>query len=205
MAYSDFTVRKVKQAFGIITIEGGRFLPEIDPISPSGMLVEFLEETLPLAVALPSEKAKSELLISPILVEVRKMLRREVSLFSGQDFTVDTDAGLSGTCDFLMSRSREQFEIEAPVVVVVEAKRADLNLGMGQCMAEMVAAQKFNQSANMEAVTIYGCVSSGMLWRFLKLDDNEVTIDLEDYSIKPVDRLLGILVWMTAGTTIAYP
>lgn len=205
MAYSDFTVRKVKQAFGIITIEGGRFLPEIDPISPSGMLVEFLEETLPLAVALPSEKAKSELLISPILVEVRKMLRREVSLFSGQDFTVDTDAGLSGTCDFLMSRSREQFEIEAPVVVVVEAKRADLNLGMGQCMAEMVAAQKFNQSANMEAVTIYGCVSSGMLWRFLKLDGNEMTIDLEDYSIKPVDRLLGILVWMTAGTTIAYP
>ena len=180
-------------------------MPDIDPILPSGMLVEFLEETLPLAVALPSEKAKSELLISPILVEVRKMLRREVSLFSGQDFTVDTDAGLSGTCDFLMSRSREQFEIEAPVVVVVEAKQADLNLGMGQCMAEMVAAQRFNQSANMEAVTIYGCVSSGMLWRFLKLDGNEVTIDLEDYSIKPVDRLLGILVWMTAGTTIAYP
>lgn len=83
MAYSDFTIRKVKQAFGIITIEGGRFLHEIDPISPSGMLVEFLEETFPLAVALPSEKAKSELLISPILVEVRKMLRREVSLFSG--------------------------------------------------------------------------------------------------------------------------
>ena len=89
MAYSDFTVRTVKQTFGITTIEGGSFFPPIEPIVPGAMLMEFLEETLPLAVALRSEKAKSELLISPILVEVRKLLKREVSFFSGQEFTVD--------------------------------------------------------------------------------------------------------------------
>ncbi len=104
MAYSDFTVRKVKQTFGITTIEGGSFFPEIEPIAPGAMLTEFLKETLPLAVALQSEKAKSELLISPILVEVRKILKREVSFFSGQEFTVDAAIGLSGICDFLMSR-----------------------------------------------------------------------------------------------------
>lgn len=104
MAYSDFTVRKVKQTFGITTIEGGSFFPEIKPIAPGNILTEFLEETLPLAVALQSEKAKSELLISPILVEVRKILKREVSFFSGQEFTVDAAIGLSGICDFLMSR-----------------------------------------------------------------------------------------------------
>jgi hypothetical protein len=199
VAYSDFTVRKVKQTFGITTIEGGSFFPEIKPIAPGAMLTEFLEETLPLAVALQSEKAKSELLISPILVEVRKILHREVSFFSGQEFTVDVALGLSGICDFLMSRSREQFEVEAPVVVLVEAKKADLNAGMGQCMAEMVAAQRFNLEAGQAPMTIYGCISSGMLWRFLKLDGQEITIDLEDYALKPIDRLLGILVWMAGS------
>ena len=81
VVYSNFTVRKVKQTFGITTIEGGSFFPAIKPIAPGNMLTEFLEEILPLAVALQSEKAKSELLISPILVEVRKILKREVSFF----------------------------------------------------------------------------------------------------------------------------
>ena len=197
--YSDFTVRKVKQTFGITTIEGGSFFPEIKPIAPGNMLTEFLEETLPLAVALQSEKAKSELLISPILVEVRKILKREVSFFSGQEFTVDAAIGLSGICDFLMSRSREQFEVEAPVVVLVEAKKADLNTGMGQCMAEMIAAQRFNLEAGQAPMPIYGCISSGMLWRFLKLEGQDITIDLEDYALKPIDRLLGILVWMAGS------
>jgi hypothetical protein len=201
VAYSDFTVRKVKQTFGITTIEGSSFFPALQTIVTSPMLTEFLEETLPLAVALPSEKAKSELLISPILVEVRKILKHEVSFFSGQEFTVDVELGLAGTCDFLMSRSREQFEVEAPVVVIVEAKKADLNVGMGQCMAEMVAAQRFNLESGLAPMPIYGCVSSGMLWRFLKLENQEITIDLEDYPLKPIDRLLAIFVWMAAGKT----
>jgi hypothetical protein len=200
MAYSDFTVGKVKQAFGITTIEGSSFFPAMPPIAPSQTLVDFLAETLPLAVALPSEKAKSELLISPILVEVRKYLKREVSLFSGQDFTVDAALGLSGLCDFLLSRSPEQLEIEAPVVVIIEAKKAEISSGMGQCMAEMIAAQKFNQAAGRPLETIYGCVSTGLLWRFLKLEQQNITVDLQDYSLEPIDRLLSRLIWMTTAS-----
>ncbi len=149
---------------------------------------------------------------------MRKILRHEVSFFSGQEFTVDAEQGLSGVCDFLMSRSREQFEVEAPVVVIVEAKKADLNTGMGQiatqgseetseqsvakCMAEMIAAQRFNKESGLEPLTIYGCISSGMLWRFLQLENQNITIDLEDYALKPLDRLLGILVWMTSGKLV---
>lgn len=203
MAYSDFTIRKVKKTFGITTIEGSTFLPVILPIAPSPMFMAFLDENLPLAVALPSEKAKSELLISPVLVEVRRILKHEVSFFSGQEFTVDAELGLSGICDFLLSRSREQFEVEAPVVVILEAKKADLNTGMGQCMAEMIAAQRFNLESGLEPMPIYGCISSGMLWRFLKLEGQEISIDLEDYSLKPLDRLLGILVWMAGGKLLA--
>jgi hypothetical protein len=142
MPYSNFTLRQVKQDFGIVTIEGSRFLPAIPAISPSAYLQEALGEGVPLALATGSEKARSELIISPILVEVRKLLDRQVSLFSGEDFTVAPELGLNGTCDFLMSRSTEQMIIEAPAVIVVEAKKGDLKQGLGQCAAEMVAAQK---------------------------------------------------------------
>ena len=67
---------------------------------------------------------------------------------------------------------------------------------MGQCMAEMVAAQRFNLQVGRDAAPVYGCVSSGILWRFLKLDGQLVTIESEDYALKPINRLLGILVWM---------
>ncbi len=105
MPYSEFTLRKAKQAFGLTTVEAGRFLPPTEPIAPSVYLTESLIEGLPLATATGSEKARSELIISPILVEVRKILQRQVSLFSGEDFTVEPELGLSGICDFLISRS----------------------------------------------------------------------------------------------------
>ena len=196
MPYSEFTLRKAKLAFGLTTVEAGRFLPQTEPITPSLYLTESLIEGLPLATATGSEKARSELIISPILVEVRKILQRQVSLFSGEDFTVEPELGLSGVCDFLISRSPEQILIEAPAVVIVEAKKADLKVGLGQCAAQMVAAQKFNEINNIPIATIYGSVSSGTVWRFLKLESKTLTIDLNDYPVPPVEPLLGMLVWM---------
>jgi hypothetical protein len=153
-------------------------------------------EDLPWAIAVGSEKAKSEGIIYPILQEVRRILKNQVSLFSGRDFTVDADKGLNGYVDYLISRSQEQLEIEAPVVVVGEAKRDNLNDGLGQCIAEMVAAQMFNQANQVNIPTIYGSVSNGTQWRFLKLEGTTVTIDLMDYSLPQVDQILGFLVWM---------
>ncbi|ALF54926.1 hypothetical protein ACX27_22235 [Nostoc piscinale CENA21] len=196
MPYSDFTIRKVKQTFGINTIEGEKFLPEIKPIAASDTLSNFLAESLPLAIATGSEKARSEFIISPVLLEVRKILQRKISLFSGADFTVVPALGLTGVCDFLLSRSPEQLEIEAPAVVIIEAKKADLNSGIGQCIAEMIAAQKFNEINNQAISTIYGSVTNGTAWRFLQLTEQNVTIDLTDYPLPPVDVILGILVWM---------
>lgn len=196
MSYSEFTLRKAKLDFGLTTVEAGRFLPPTEPIEPSSYLKESLIEGLPLAIATGSEKARSELIISPILVEVRKILQRRVSLFSGEDFTVEQNLGLSGVCDFLISRSPEQILIEAPAIVIVEAKKGDLKVGLGQCAAEMVAAQKFNEMNNISIATIYGSVSSGTAWRFLKLEGTTLTIDLNDYPVPPVEPLLGMLVWM---------
>jgi hypothetical protein len=197
MSYSEFTsIIKVKQAFGLTTVEGPRFLPQITPIDPSATLTDFLANSLPVAVATGSEKARSEMIITPVLLEVRKILQQNISLFSGEDFTVDYESGLNGICDYLISRSPEMLEIEAPAVAVVEAKKADLKTGIGQCVAEMVAMQKFNEAKGKPISVIYGSVSNGTQWRFLKLEEKIVSIDLNDYALPPVDEILGMLVWM---------
>ena len=197
MSYSEFTsIIEVKQAFGLTTVEGPRFLPQISPINPSATLTDFLANSLPVAVATGSEKARSEMIITPVLLEVRKILQQNISLFSGEDFTVDYETGLDGICDYLISRSPEMLEIEAPAVAVVEAKKADLKTGIGQCVAEMVAMQKFNEAKGKPISVIYGSVSNGTQWRFLKLEEKIVSIDLNDYALPPVDEILGMLVWM---------
>jgi len=196
MPYSQFTtIGKVKEAFGLKTQEGGRFIPAIEKIEVSTTLKAYLEESIPIASS-ASEKARSEGIIYPVLLEVRKILTRQVSLFSGEDFTVDESVGLNGMCDFLLSRSPEVLEIEAPVIVIVEAKKADLRTGFGQCIAEMVAAQRFNAAKNHPVAVIYGSITSGTQWRFLKLEGDTVTIDLSDYPLPPVEDILGMLVWM---------
>ncbi|MDF5714610.1 MAG: hypothetical protein PUP93_12155 [Rhizonema sp. NSF051] len=197
MPYSEFTtITKAKEAFGLITVEGRRFVTEIELIKPSAQLVEYLEEVLPIAIATGSEKVRSELIITPILLEVWRILEKKIGIFSGEDFDVDSSVGLNGRCDFLLSRSPKLIEIDAPAVVIVEAKKADLRTGIGQCVAEMVAAQRFNKAKKKPVNTIYGSVTSGTQWRFMKLEENTVTFDLSEYPVPPVDFILSFLIWM---------
>ncbi len=160
MPYSDFSLRKVKQDFNLTIVEKNTFLDNIQPQQPSTFLAAFIKKYLPLALALNTEKARSEMLICPILLEIKE-IETNISLFSGNDFTVDASIGLSGVCDFLISLSSEQLFVEAPVVVVVEAKKEDLNGGLGQCVAEMIAAQRFNEQNNTSIPIIYGTVTTG--------------------------------------------
>jgi co-chaperonin GroES (HSP10) len=199
MPYSEFTLKKVRQDFNLTIVEQPGFLPTIEPILPSANLAEFLERYLPLALALNTEKARSEMLICPILLEVKRILDEKISLFSGSDFTVDSSVGLNGVCDFLISRSVEQLYIEAPVLIVVEAKREDLNGGLGQCVAEMIAAQRFNEQNQKSVPVIHGTVTTGDRWKFVKLEGQTVTIGLREYLIPPVEQILGILVNLVHG------
>ena len=196
MSYSEFTLRKVRQELDIHIQEGGRFLPEIPDTQPDALLAQELAEGVPLVLARGSEKARSEWIINPVLTAVRRLLHRQVSLFSGEDFTVDPALGLNGICDFLISKSPTQLEIEAPAIIIIEAKKENLNGGLGQCIAEMVAAQTFNRINGKPLLTLYGSVTSGTAWKFLKLEDKTATIDLTEYPLPPVDQILGILIWM---------
>lgn len=196
MPYSQFTIEKVKKDFQLTTVEGVRFFPDsIESVTPSSRLQAILED-LPWALAVDTEKARSEVIINPMLLEVRRIFNQQISVFSGEEFNIDASIGLNGVCDFLVCRSPEQLTVEAPAIVIVEAKKSDIKSGLGQCIAEMVAAQRFNEVRGQPLTAVYGTVSSGTQWRFLKLEGQIVTIDLTDYSLPPIEQILSFLVWM---------
>jgi hypothetical protein len=198
MPYSSFTLDEVEKNFKL-QLQAGHFLPVLQPITASSLLQQTLLATLPLAQETGSEKARSEFIIAPILVELRTMMNNTISVFSGEDFTVDKELGLNGICDFLISRSPTQFKINAPVIALVEAKKGVLKDGWGQCIAEMVAAKKFNEARSQSTDRIYGIVTSGTAWQFFQMQGDVITIDAEEYGLSPVDRILSILKWMVVG------
>lgn len=196
MAYSQFTISQIKADFGIVLREQSGYFSHYPRHPASDFLRQTLDYNIPLALAIDSEKSRSELIVAPILVEIKKQLGDRISLFSGRDFTVDVERGLSGFCDFLISRSSEQLTIEAPVIALVEAKNDNLQSGLGQCMAEMIAAQIFNRQHNRSIPVIYGVITTGSLWKFLSLQDQTVTLDLNEYFLGDLDQILGILIAM---------
>lgn len=195
MAYNNFTLNSVKDLFKL-KVKDEPFCETLASAEPSPEMASILAEWFPVAQAARTEKALSEMLVSPLLLEARRLADRQVQLFSGEEFDVDRDRGLNGFCDFLFSRSESRLTIEAPVLMIVEAKRGELESGLGQCVAEMVAAQIYNQQQEQPISTIYGSVTSGKLWQFLKLEGSIVTVDLTAYPVRPVPKILGILKWM---------
>jgi len=135
MAYSDFTIRKVKEELGIQIAEQNGIFEGIEAVTPSALLTTILEEHVSLALAINTEKARSELIVSMVLVELRRMFDKKISFFSGIEFTVDKDRGLNGFCDYIISASAEQLMLDFPVVAIVEAKNENLIGGIGQCIA----------------------------------------------------------------------
>ena len=192
MAYSNFTLETVEKEFGLELVEHAGIFAEIEPVNLSAELTNVLARNVPLATTINTEKARSEMIISPLLVELREQFDRKISLFSGVDFNVDAENGLTGVCDFLISLSPRQSYIEAPAIVLVEAKNLDLKLGMGQCVAEMLAAQRFNAEKGNDISCIYGASTTGTDWKFLKLEGKFLHIDMGTYQVAQCEKLLGI-------------
>ena len=197
MAYSDFDLKKVKQELGVHLIERQDAFSSINSVDISPSLAEILAETVPLARAINTEKARSEFIIANILVEVRKLLNHKISLFSGIEFNVDKEKGLNGYCDFIISASQEQLILCSPIIALVEAKNENIIGGLGQCIAEMVAANIFNAADNNSDIKkLYGVVTTGTAWKFLKMVGLDVVIDLDEYAIDNPNKIIGILLAM---------
>lgn len=194
MAYSDFTLKKVLSDFELRLFENNDLFVDVLNLEPSAFLTETLTENVPLALSISTEKARSELIIVNLFIELRKKYQHKISLFSGVKF--DVDKNLNGFCDFLISLSSEQLFISSPIIAVVEAKNENIISGLGQCIAEMLAAQRFNIEDNQAISTIYGIVTTGNAWKFLKLTDHDVFIDAKEYYIDNPAKILGILAAM---------
>ncbi len=196
MSYSSFTLDSVKTEFQLEIAMPTNLFCDIAPVAPSAHLTTELERNVPVALAIGTEKARSEMIVGDVLLELREHFDRRISLFSGIDFSVDPEKGLTGVCDFLVSLSPISFVLEAPIIVLVEAKKDDVLEGLGQCVAEMIAAQQFNAQRENRILCIYGVSTTGADWRFLKLEGQKLHIDTEFYAIHACDKILGILASM---------
>jgi hypothetical protein len=193
MPYSSFNLKKVKKELNVTITETQGLFEKIESVEISKLLETVLEEHIPLAISINTEKARSELIISNILVELRRRFKHKVSLFSGVELNVDKERELNGFCDFIISGSAEQLMLNSPVIAIVEAKNENIIGGLGQCIAEMVAVDIFNTQEGNEIEKIYGAVTSGTAWQFLRLKKSHVEIDLKEYFIDNPGRIIGIL------------
>jgi hypothetical protein len=198
MAYSDFTLEDIKQKFQLLIREDTDVFAHVNGVEVSETLQTILHEYVPLALAINTEKSRSELMIAPILVEFRRLARRQVSLFSGLEFHVDAQQGLNGVCDFILSHSTEQLYITTPTIMIVEAKNENMKAGLPQCLAAMVAARLFNERRENRLDILYGVVTTGNNWKFLQWTEGTMYIDLAEYYISNPGQLLGILLSMVA-------
>ena len=196
MAYSDFTLDDIKTKFQLLIREDTDVFAHVDGVEVSETLQTILQEYIPLALAINTEKSRSEMMIAPILVEFRRMARRQVSLFSGLEFNVDVQQGLNGVCDFIVSHSTEQLYITTPIIMIVEAKNENMKAGLPQCIAAMVAARLFNERQEHSIETLYGVVTTGNIWKFSQWAEGTVYVDLAEYHISNLGKLLGILLSM---------
>src|SRR5271169_119252 len=133
MSYSDFTLEAVERQFGVVTQEAALF-----PNTPVANVPDWLPGWLARGtrLALISEKSRSEFIVVPILLAARELSGDRFSIFSGQRLDVDSEKGLVGECDFILAIGPALPPLHAPVMTVVEAKKNDVEAGLGQCIAQ---------------------------------------------------------------------
>ena len=106
MSYSQFTnLEMIESNFNIKIADKVGIFDQIPESEYSDFLGQTLQDNIALALAINTEKARSELIVTPILVELRKHFNYQISFFSGKEFNIDSEKGLNGFCDFLISRS----------------------------------------------------------------------------------------------------
>jgi hypothetical protein len=193
MAYSDLTLEDIQSQFQIDFLEQNDLFEQVEPVQPSQLLQDILADNIPLALSSDTEKARSEMIVAPILIELRRLFDRQISLFSGIEFNVDRARGLNGRCDFIISQSASLLSMNVPVLTLVEAKNDNIKSGIPQCIGETIAAQIFNAQRNHEVPCIYGIVTTGSIWKFLKLERSTVKIELREHFLENLAVLLGIL------------
>jgi hypothetical protein len=192
MGYSNFKkIRQVTKKFGL----KAQLTPLFHniPLQPAS---DWLLKSLEIAYKAPAstEKAKSERLVSPILMEVVQWFEQNVTLFSGEEININSNDDLAGPCDFFFGLYPLSPYMETPIISIAEAKDEDLEWGVAQCAAQMYAAHLLNQQEEKDLPILYGCATDGVEWQFLKFENN--TFYIEPRPITDLPQILGTWRWI---------
>ncbi len=192
MAYSDFSLEDVIEKFELVEKRAELF-DHVETLEMSEWLKETFADSLDLALSTSSEKARSEFIVAPILLEMKKRTNKHFGIHSGKRLDADREKGLNGECDFILTKGEMSHTIQTPIFALVEAKKDDIELGLGQCTAQMIGARIFNQKKGNCIDTIFGCVTTGENWQFLKLEADAIFLERNRCYIDNVGQILGML------------
>ena len=195
MSYSDFTLETAQLLLGISTVPGNIF-GDLAPVASPDWMLDALQRGTPLALI--SEKARSEFIVAPLLLAARELSENAVAIYSGQRLDVNPARGLTGECDFMLTVAPAVLPLRAPIVTLVEAKKNDIENGLGQCVAQMAGARLFNESAGQTRAPIFGCVTTGEVWQFLKLDGTQAVLDGRRFYLDNPGLILAALLALIA-------
>ncbi|NER05074.1 MAG: hypothetical protein F6K17_22015 [Okeania sp. SIO3C4] len=137
-----------------------------------------------------SEFAICENLIYPVLKEVWKSYYSKLTLWSHQSLIYNNN--LSGFPEYILAKRSPLGKVifDKPYLLLVEAKQDKFDEGWGQCLVEMVAAQKLNKNPEL---VVFGIVSNGKIWQFGKLTANTFTKNLTFYTFQDLDKLFAVV------------
>lgn len=189
MAYGDFTLNAAERNLGL-SLRWGSLFEGVPEVAVPPWLGEALERGW--SPAFLNEVSRLHFIVTPILLTVRQLSGNRLALYPGQRLDVDPARGLVGECDYILALTEQFPELRAPVAVLLEAKRGDVEAGLGQCTAQMVGAQVYNRNQGNEVSPIFGCVTTGERWQFLHLDGSTLTLDQGRYYIIQAGTILGI-------------
>ena len=190
MAFSDFkAIPDVQEKFRV-TYVADNFLETEETLNPSDQFLSELEFSMKYIDVYASEGARCENVIYPILREVYKAYADTYALWVKKPLAYDQT--LSGIPDYFISTRSElgMLTVGTPLIILVEAKKNDFEEGWGQCLAELVAAQKINDDPD---VPVYGIVSDGERWQFGKLIGDDFTQNRTSFSIDNLPVLFGAI------------
>ncbi len=191
MTYSDFAIEDLRRTFHL-TVRDRPLFPQTGTIAPSDWLQQALKMGRDLAIL--SEKARSEFIVAPVLATCRELLENRIHVFSGITLNAAPERGLKGECDFILARTASSYVMQGPLMVIVEAKKNDMDVGLAQCAAEMIGARVYNEKDGKPVPVVYGCVTTGMTWQFLKLENDELIVDPNRFELGEIDRVLWMIV-----------
>ena len=190
MAFSDFkTISEVQERFRITYSEND--FVEVEPSIPSAEFLRDFEFTREHINVFASEASRCETIIFPVLKESYKAYADRYALWIKKSIAYDDT--LNGTPDYFISTKSElgKTVVGSPLILLVEAKKNDFEHGWGQCLAELVAAQKINDDVDFP---VYGIVTDGTLWQFGQLIGNTFTQNRTDFVLANLPiRFLGQL------------